>query len=335
MSGSKVGRKGQLLELCARASFGYCIAVDVGYTKLAIYDMLFNRVAYREIPVDSGMLFEQIIDAAAELMPELAVEADVPISDIGAVGISSVGSVSNGILKYVAQFNWSDVDAVSYAKQCFSLPVVVENDCKAALIGEQFVHYGIEGPQNIVYITLGRRGVGSAAMVNGELLRGSSNFAGEIGHITVELDGMLCDCGRKGCLQTFLAEQFILVRAAAIDPRLTSIQKIIDAVSEDDERVAILLLQINRYIGVALNIAACAYNPEVIFINDHFLLGSPHSWHKNTETKMPRYIFMPMLEQLQLEPVMLDEDASLYGIYCILQDELLAAKLSSLDLKEN
>ncbi len=331
VSGKRVGRRAMLLEVCPRACFCFCINIDVCTTQLTIFDMLLDRVAYREICTEATSSYEEIIDEIATIIPQMAKDADVPMESILAVGISTVGSVHEGVMQYVAQFNWSNVPAQEYAQKKFGLPVMVENDCKAALIGEQRVRYGINCPANIVYIGLGKRGVGAAAMVNGQLLRGSTNAAGELGHITVQVDGMLCDCGRRGCLQTFLAEQFLLRRAAEIDLPVNSMQEMMDALANGDPRAVELFQQMNQYIGVAINIIACAYNPDVILFNDHYFLRNYHNWYKQSRAKMPYYIFRPILETIQVETSMLGSGACLYGIGCSLLDTLLQSKLNMLE----
>ena len=87
------------------------------------------------------------------------------------------------------------------------IPVSLEHDAKAAALGEY--HYGIgQGEASMVYIVVGT-GVGAAIISDGQLVRGMHNTAGEIGHITLDRNGDLCSCGRKGCVETFLSGPWI------------------------------------------------------------------------------------------------------------------------------
>ncbi|OGO04820.1 MAG: hypothetical protein A2Y73_02170 [Chloroflexi bacterium RBG_13_56_8] len=83
------------------------------------------------------------------------------------------------------------------------VPVVVESDSKAAALGE--FHYGAgRGEHSMVYIVVGT-GVGSAIIADGRLYRGESNSSGEIGHTLLDLNGEVCSCGNRGCVETYLS----------------------------------------------------------------------------------------------------------------------------------
>lgn len=327
---NSVGRKAVLLEPCANVCFSFCISIDYCAVQMAIYDLLLTQTAYCELPVKDGTTYEQIIDLAAITLKDMASESGVPLEKIYAVGISCVGSVHAGVLEFVAQFLWSNVKAADYAERVFHLPVFIENDCKAALIGEQAVRFGLNSPENVAYITIGKRGVGSAVTVNGKLLRGTANLAGEIGHIIVELNGMPCDCGRRGCLQTFLAEQFVLERARTFEPSLSNMRDLMDAAAGGNSRIAELLEQVNQYVAVALNIVACAYNPDVIFLNDSYFPHGYLDWYQHSKAQMPSLLFNPISEHIQVETTVLGPNASLFGMSCILQDEILRIKFQEL-----
>src|SRR5690606_3163422 len=78
---------------------------------------------------------------------------------------------------------------------------VLTNDANAAAIGEM-IFGGGQNMRDFVVITLGT-GLGSGIVVNGELVNGHDGFAGELGHTTVDYNGRVCGCGRKGCLETY------------------------------------------------------------------------------------------------------------------------------------
>jgi glucokinase len=88
-----------------------------------------------------------------------------------------------------------------FQQQFEEIPIWVTNDANAAAIGEQL--FGVaRDHKDFLVVTLGT-GVGSGFVVNGEVMYGHDGFAGELGHVTVEYDGRLCGCGRKGCLETY------------------------------------------------------------------------------------------------------------------------------------
>src|SRR5581483_2324259 len=88
-----------------------------------------------------------------------------------------------------------------------NVPVFADNDARVALAGET-VWGAANGHSDVLMLTLGA-GVGGAAMVNGQLLRGHCGVAGNLGHITVDPDGALCACGNQGCLETVFSARAI------------------------------------------------------------------------------------------------------------------------------
>ena len=106
------------------------------------------------------------------------------------------GSVSVGI-----NIGWNDFPLKKMLQEELSLPVAIDNDANVAALGEMWKGAG-EGASDMLCITLGT-GVGGGVIANGDILHGVNGAAGEIGHMTVVTeDGVLCNCGKKGCLET-------------------------------------------------------------------------------------------------------------------------------------
>lgn len=139
-----------------------------------------------------------------------------------AVGIALPGVVDRATASLVAahgKYAWAlGRDFAAWSRDTFGRPAAVENDARAALLGET-VHGCAAGARDAVLVTLGT-GIGTAALVDGVLLRGPHDHAGILGgHITVELDGPACTCGNVGCAEA-VASTWALHRDAAADPRL-------------------------------------------------------------------------------------------------------------------
>jgi glucokinase len=142
-------------------------------------------------------------------LAEIGVKADELLSENNAtpigVGIAFPGIIDNihykVLSKYVKYPDAQDVDFSQWADKRWSIPVVVENDAKAALLGEWQFGNG-KGSDNLVLLTIGT-GVGSAVMIDGRLLSGRNFVAGNLGgHMTINLNGKVCNCGNIGCLET-------------------------------------------------------------------------------------------------------------------------------------
>lgn len=120
-----------------------------------------------------------------------------------AIGIGAPNANSHtGNMEHPPNFRWGTIVPISESiKKLFNLPITITNDANAAAIGE--LKFGIgRNMKNFVLLTLGT-GLGSGIIVNGDLLVGEHGMAGEIGHVNVNPQGRMCDCGLQGCLETY------------------------------------------------------------------------------------------------------------------------------------
>ncbi|HAM49652.1 MAG TPA: ROK family protein [Nitrospiraceae bacterium] len=117
------------------------------------------------------------------------------------VGIGVAGQIDaqQGVVRFAPNLGWHDVSLQSDLSQAVALPVVITNDVRAATWGE-WIHGAGKGSQDLVCLFVGT-GIGGGVVSGGQMLSGCSNTAGELGHITINLNGLPCHCGNKGCLE--------------------------------------------------------------------------------------------------------------------------------------
>ena len=159
-----------------------------------------------EAAVNGGGLVAQVATIVTELS---AGEANV-----GGVGIAIPGLVNRQSDRVIASsFLPSTVGNNLHAElmKATGLRVELENDANAAAYGEYLVGAG-RGSRDMFYITIGE-GIGGAIILDGKLWTGSSGFAGEVGHITIDTEGAECLCGNRGCLETVASAPNIVRRA--------------------------------------------------------------------------------------------------------------------------
>lgn len=119
------------------------------------------------------------------------------------IGIAAAGQIhpETQAVVYAPNLGWNDVPLRDEIASSFGLPVHVENDVRAAAWGEYRFGVG-RAAQSLVAVFVGT-GVGSGAVIDGRLVSGFRNVAGEIGHTQVVLDGLDCPCGQRGCLEVY------------------------------------------------------------------------------------------------------------------------------------
>lgn len=124
--------------------------------------------------------------------------------NLAGIGIAAPSvNYINGTIESPSNLQWGNVNFVSLMKEHFNIPVAIINDANAAALGE-FYYGHAKGLKTFIEITLGT-GVGAGIFVDGNLLHGEKGLAGELGHIIVEKDGRICNCGRSGCLETYIS----------------------------------------------------------------------------------------------------------------------------------
>ena len=134
----------------------------------------------------------------------LLAENDADISLLSGIGISIPGIVNSKTKKVlVINDKFNDVigmDLEQWAYSVFGKPLAMDNDARCALIGEW--QYGAgQGCENLVMVTLGT-GLGTSALIDGKILRGSHNIAGILGgHFIIDRHGLMCNCGNRGCAE--------------------------------------------------------------------------------------------------------------------------------------
>jgi glucokinase len=132
----------------------------------------------------------------------LKVKEGLKIKGIGIV--APMGNYKKGTIEYAANLPWKGIIPLAETFEKISRkPVLVTNDANAAAIGEM-IFGGAKGMKDFIMITLGT-GLGGGVVANGDLVYGQDGFAGEIGHITVNPEGRDCNCGKRGCLETYVS----------------------------------------------------------------------------------------------------------------------------------
>ena len=186
----------------------YYIGVDLGGTNIAagIVDkngeIICKKSVRTNLPKPEAELENDIFPLCKSLCEENGYDIN---KDIICVGIGTPGSVDGkrGIVWSNVNFGYENWKIKENLEKLFGLSVYVENDANAAIIAEVMAG-NAKGCNNALIVTLGT-GVGGGAFLNGEIYAGS-NYAGlEVGHIVIEKDGRLCNCGRKGCFERYAA----------------------------------------------------------------------------------------------------------------------------------
>jgi len=189
-----------------------------------------------------------------ELTEALVARTTAPILGIG---VGSPGVVNpSGVVVSAPNLGWSDLPLQATLADRFGFPVIVGNDARAAALAE---HSFGGADSDMMLIKVGH-GVGSGLLLHGSLLLGSSDAAGEIGHVVVGTDGGdACACGKRGCLETWLAVPRLAARIAAAEAAAEhpSFHDVVEPILRDA----------GRHLGIALAPVVGALNLAEIVLS--------------------------------------------------------------------
>ncbi|MBF0500707.1 MAG: ROK family protein [Candidatus Riflebacteria bacterium] len=256
----------------------FALGIDLGGTKIAVGLCRGEQIEKKIVtptPANSGpeAVINAMIKAAREAM------TGIESSEVAGVGVGAAGQIDpkTGEVIYAPNLYWNHVPLAEKLKAGLSLPVKVVNDVRAATIAEYRYGSG-RGLSDFVNIFVGT-GIGSGFVLNGKLLDGATNSAGEIGHICLETDGPPCGCGKKGCFEVFSSgrgmERYVMTQLvhgvkSSIndivegDPRKVTGKVIGMAAREGDELALATLRRAGMYLGLAIANVHTMLNPQRI-----------------------------------------------------------------------
>ncbi|MCB4204220.1 ROK family protein [Deferribacterales bacterium Es71-Z0220] len=232
------------------------------------------------------------------------------------LGVPGTVSYKEGIVKYAPNLKYIVGKNIIDDLKMVNIFSTIENDANMAALGEYFVSdYKIK---NLALVTLGT-GVGGGLILDGKILRSELSVF-EIGHMTIETDGYLCGCGKKGCFEAYCSKTGLEKIYFELSENRVSIGEILQLV-ERKNNLAILAVNIfAKYLGVGLSNIANIFSPEVIIIGGGLSEVATY-YYKSTIRVFAKNIFNAYKNNTCLAVSKLKNKAALYGGYYLLRQK--------------
>jgi glucokinase len=279
----------------------------------------------REVEIDADQLVNQVAQVVRELRGIN--------SNIEAVGIGIPGLVSRQTDRVIASRDLPLTvreDLHSEFMKATGARVEIENDANAAAYGEYKVGAG-RGSRDMFYITIGE-GIGGAIILDGKLWTGASGFAGEFGHITIDTEGLECDCGNTGCLETLASGPSIVRRAndrlyrdgtsslskLAINKNFTADDLAHEAKNGDDFSM-MMIERTGKYIGTGVASVLNLLNIERVVLGGGVMDAGELILNPIIQ-EARRRAFQPCFEATQILAATLGPDAAAIGAALLARD---------------
>lgn len=279
----------------------------------------------RESPIEADKLVPKIAEVVQELRsahPEIA-----------AIGVAIPGLVNRQTDRVIASRDLPSTvrdELHSEFMDATGLRVEIENDANAAAYGEYIVGAG-RGSRDMFYVTIGD-GIGGAIILDGKLWAGASGFAGEVGHITIDADGIECECGNMGCLETVASGPNIVRRAnerlhrdgtsslsrLAINKNFTAADLAHEAKNGDDFSM-MMIERTGKYIGTGVASVLNLLNIEKIVLGGGVMDAGELILNPIIQ-EARRRAFQPCFEATEIVAAALGPDAVSIGAAMLARD---------------
>jgi len=259
------------------------LGIDVGGTKVqaSLVEESGGIVGRQrcKTPTDGGP--QQVLAAVEEAIQDVLGKADVGPKHLAAIGIAVPGVVdpAAGRVVLTPNMNLTGAAVESHLEGKFDLPVALGNDCNLGTLGEKWLGSARQA-ESVMGIFVGT-GIGGGFVRKGELWRGAREAASEIGHIVIEIDGPVCGCGNRGCLEALAGRRAIErdIRQAVADGRKTVLTKLTEgdlssirsgpirrALDEDDQLTTEIIRRASEVLGYGCLTVRHLLDPEVIVL---------------------------------------------------------------------
>lgn len=307
----------------------YVVSVDFGGTKIlaALLDSKGEIVAKNKIATEAKSGNAKLIKKLSEIIESVIKEGKISNEDIKAVSIGIPGSVNPytgniGTAPNLGIINYNIKEELS---KYIDLPLLIENDVNLAALGIQ--NYELDGKAKDVLVVFVGTGIGSALIFDNKLYRGTSYFAGEIGHINVQKNGPLCGCGHKGCFEA-VASRTAIVKNIKKDLRAgkKSILKTLvparkpikskslaQAIKKKDPVVTKHIIQACEQIGLTLANITNLLNLDLIVLGGGVIEALDKFMVPKIKETFKKNVLKDAGKVVKIVATKLGDDAALYG----------------------
>ncbi|MFT3904470.1 MAG: ROK family protein [Niabella sp.] len=273
------GRKALLYKLQSNVVYVLSVAMDQLYTTVSVMDVSENKVVYAK-RIELKLLkneeaVERLISVVKEVIQESGVEHD-KLLGIG-LGMPGFVNIKTGVNQTYVSTN-SSLSLRDYLQQELGLPVFIDNDSSTIALGES--KFGkAKGKMDVMVINISW-GVGLGMIVDGKLFRGHAGYAGELSHIPVGDNNLLCECGKRGCLETEASLRVVAQKALKMieEGKLSHLKikeksvedvayAVMNIAAQGDQQCVELLSEMAYKIGKAIAILIHIINPELVLLS--------------------------------------------------------------------
>ena len=307
----------------------YTICLDVGGTK--VLGAIFNKkkeIVYRlkKKSKEEGDSAQNVETVIIRVVEEMLKGSGIKKEQVKAIASSAPGVIDQGkgIVLFTPNLPWRNYDLRKSMEEKFGIPFYVGNDVNLGVLGE-YVYGAAKGYKNVVGFFVGT-GMGGGLVLNGKLFTGNQFKAAEYGHMILDPEGPLCNCGQRGCLEAFSSKQGItayirqqvgrgresMMKDAVAEGvfRSKSLKK---ALAAKDPVAVEAVDRACHYLAVATGNMINTISPDVVIYGGGVIEAVGDYFLKRILAEVDRYCMPSIRETVDLKNAALGDDSVIYG----------------------
>ena len=307
----------------------YFIGIDLGGTqiKAGVVDEAGKVLAKAETATLAERPYQDVVRDMAACSLKALEEGNLTVDSVGGIGIGIPGIADNvtGRVVFCTNLGWHDIPLRDELNKYLQLPVVIDNDATVAGFAESVCGVS-RGLHSSVFLTLGT-GVGGGIVIDGKPWTGAHGVASEIGHLTMEVDGIPCTCGKSGCVERYCSATALIRMAGEVclmhpdcaimqqaggDPKKITGRIVMDLAKEGDEFALRIFHRYTKYLAIAINTIISFLDPEMVVLGG----GISHTGKfliDGIVDKIPRYLMYKSMPFPPIALASLGNDAGIIG----------------------
>jgi len=315
----------------------YSICLDIGGTKVlgVIFDEK-NDIVFRlkkKTKAKEGM--QNVEDTIVSVVDELILGYGITLNDVQAIAAGAPGVINQetGVVLFSPNLPWENYEMKRIIEDRFHVPFFIGNDVNIGVYGE-WKYGAARGLTNVVGLFIGT-GMGGGLILDGKLYTGHDCKGAELGHMVLNTEGPLCNCGQRGCLESFssklgmteyIRQQIQRGRSTMMDTAITDgvfKSKVMKAAYEADDDV--MLEAIDRschYLAVASGSLVNIFSPEMIVFGGGVMEALGDAFLEKIVDQVDAYCMPSIRTSVRFAKSELNDDSILFGALALIHENL-------------
>lgn len=307
----------------------YNLCLDIGGTK--VLGVIFNskkEIVYRlkKKTKAGGNSSENVEEVIINVVRELISSSGIKKTDIHAIAAGAPGVINQetGVVLFSPNLPWRNYNIRKPIEEEFGCPFYIGNDVNVGVLGE-YKFGAAKGYKNVVGLFVGT-GMGGGLILNGELFTGNKFKAAEYGHMILDPEGPLCNCGQRGCLEAFSSKQGMssYIRQQVSRGRKTSMAEFVadgvfkskalkNALAEGDDVAREAVNRACHYLAIASGNLVNTFSPDVVVYGGGVIEAVGDIFIEKILSEVDRYCMPSIRETVDFKKAALGDDSILYG----------------------